>query len=190
MTSWYLLIIELCFDAILYSKLATKMLMRDMWNVHTGRRFPTLALGYSLERLHGKPGSYYMRPNLHSPANFPEILGVCQRRLHMFCRPRNHPVPRRVVASGWPVVPRPHIWNLCFPFYVWLPGCCIHPILYLKMCPPCGFCPPLRWNPGDGPGSSWKALESVAGVRCWQPPVTGHKVFVFLLRSLCPCRRS
>jgi len=27
------------------------------------------------------------------------------------------------------------------PFHVWLPGCCIHPILYFKM-PPCGFWPP------------------------------------------------
>ena len=35
------------------------------------------------------------------------------------------------------------------------------------------FCRPLEsiW-----PGSSWKALGSVAGVRCWRPPVTGHPV--------------
>jgi len=40
------------------------------------------------------------------------------------------------------------------------------------------------------PGSSWKALGSVAGVRCWRQPVTGRQVTVYLLRSLCPCRES
>ena len=34
----------------------------------------------------------------------------------------------------------------------------------------------------------WKALESVAEVRCWRSPVTGRQVTVFLLRSLFPCR--
>jgi len=31
---------------------------------------------------------------------------------------------------------RPPILNLCPSFHVWLPGCCIHPILYLKYVPP------------------------------------------------------
>ena len=31
---------------------------------------------------------------------------------------------------------RPLILNLCPSFHVWLPGCCIHPILYLKYVPP------------------------------------------------------
>jgi len=57
---------------------------------------------------------------------------VCQRRLHMFCRPRES--IRQV--------------------------------------------------------SSWKALGSVAGVRCWQSPVTGRQVTVFLLRSLWQRRWS
>jgi len=34
-----------------------------------------------------------------------------------------------------------------------------------------------------------KALGSVAGERCWRPPVTGRQIIVFLLRRLCPCRR-
>jgi len=34
-------------------------------------------------------------------------------------------------------------FKICAPlFHVWPPGCCIHPILYWKMCPPCGF-----WHP-------------------------------------------
>jgi len=32
-----------------------------------------------------------------------------------------------------------------------------------------------------------KSLGRVAGVRSWQPPVTGSQVTVFLLRSLCRC---
>jgi len=35
-------------------------------------------------------------------------------------------------------------------------------------------------------GPSRNALLSVAGVWCWQKPVTGHQVTVFLLISLCP----
>ena len=65
-------------------------------------------------------------------SNFREILGVCQRRLHMFCGPRYS----------------------------------------------------IR------PSSSWKAVEVFSGAQCWQPPVTGCQVTVFLLRSLCSCRRS
>jgi len=38
------------------------------------------------------------------------------------------------------------------PFHVWPSGCCIHPILYLKMCPPPLWClASLLRNPGDGP---------------------------------------
>jgi len=33
-------------------------------------------------------------------------------------------------------------------------------------------------------GFSWKALRSVAGVRCWRLPVTGCQVAVFLIRNL------
>ena len=40
------------------------------------------------------------------------------------------------------------------------------------------------------PGSLWKALGSVAWVRCWRPPVTGRQVTIFLLRNLCPFRES
>jgi len=40
------------------------------------------------------------------------------------------------------------------------------------------------------PGSLWKAFRSVAGVRCWRPPVTGRQVTTFLVRSLCRCRES
>ena len=65
-------------------------------------------------------------------SNFREILGVCQRRLHMFCGPRYS----------------------------------------------------IR------PSSSWKAVEVFSGAQCWQPPVTGCQVTVFLLRSLCSCWRS
>jgi len=56
-------------------------------------------------------------PKFHSPAKFWEILGGCQKPLHMFCRLRES----------------------------------------------------IR------PSSSWKTLRSVAGVRCWRPPVTGHR---------------
>ena len=44
------------------------------------------------------------------------------------------------------------------PFHVWLPGCCIHPILYFKIVAPLlvfgpsfWFLPPLLLHPGDGP---------------------------------------
>ena len=30
----------------------------------------------------------HYKPHFHSPANFLEILGACQRRMHIFCRPR------------------------------------------------------------------------------------------------------
>jgi len=74
-----------------------------------------------------------LQTKFHSPANFWEILGVCQRRLHMLCRPRES----------------------------------IRPV------------------------SSWKDLLcSVAGVRCWRPPVIGCQVTLFLFRSLCPCQES
>ena len=46
---------------------------------------------------------------------------------------------------------RPPILNLWPPFHVWPPGCCIHLILFLKMCPPFGLQHPLLRNPGDGP---------------------------------------
>ena len=49
------------------------------------------------------------------------------------------------------------------------------------------FCRPRKsiW-----PGSSWKALEGVVGVRCWWVPLAGSQVTVFLLKRLCPCWRS
>jgi len=46
------------------------------------------------------------------------------------------------------VVPCPP-FKICAPFHVWPPGCCIHPILYLKMLPPLWFLPPAA-KPGDG----------------------------------------
>jgi len=61
-----------------------------------------------------------------------EILGACQRRMHMLGRPRES---------------------------IWL-------------------------------GSSWKALGDVTGIRCWRVPLAGRQVTVFLLKRLCPCRRS
>jgi len=39
-------------------------------------------------------------------------------------------------------------------------------------------------------GPTCKVSGSVAGVRCWRPPVNGRQVTVFLLRSLCPRRQS
>jgi len=59
----------------------------------------------------------------------------------------------------------------------------INHMLRLGCCLP----PPIKIS-GYAPGSQWKALGSVAGVRCWRPPVTGRQVTVFLLRSLCLCR--
>ena len=53
---------------------------------------------------------------------------------------------------------------------------------YLRM-----FCRPLE---SMRLGSSWKPLGNAAGVRCWRPPLSGRQIIVFLLRSLCPCRRS
>jgi len=41
MLSKYLLVMELRFDSILYSKLVMKILMRAMLNDHAGCRFPT-----------------------------------------------------------------------------------------------------------------------------------------------------
>jgi len=40
----YLLIMELRFDTILYSKWVTKILVRAISNVQAGRRFPTTVL--------------------------------------------------------------------------------------------------------------------------------------------------
>jgi len=40
----FLLIMELCFDAILYSKLGKELLIWAISNVHAGRRFPIPAL--------------------------------------------------------------------------------------------------------------------------------------------------
>ena len=34
------------------------------------------------------------------------------------------------------------------------------------------------------------ALGDAVGVRCWWVPLAGRQVTVFLLRRLCPCRRS
>ena len=49
------------------------------------------------------------------------------------------------------------------------------------------FCQPPE---GIRPGSSWKALEGVAGVRCSWVPLAGCQITVFLLRRMCPCWRS
>jgi len=61
--------------------------------------------------------------------------------------------------------PAPHLKSVLPPFHVWPPGCCIHPIQYLKnvpppfwfLAPPFVFWPPiggaLLLNPGDGPGN-------------------------------------
>jgi len=46
--SKYLLIMELPFDAMLYSNLVTKILTKAASNFHAGRRFPTPALNVSL----------------------------------------------------------------------------------------------------------------------------------------------
>jgi len=42
------------------------------------------------------------------------------------------------------------------------------------------------------PGSSWKAVGDVVGVRCWRVPIAGRQASasLFLFRILCPCRRS
>jgi len=57
------------------------------------------------------------------------------------------------------VVPGPPFEIGAPPFYVWLPGCYIHPILYFKNVDPLlvfgpyfWFLAPLLQNPGDGPG--------------------------------------
>jgi len=57
-----------------------------------------------------------------------------------------------VVASGKAVVPGPPFEIGAPPFHVWPPGCCIHPIMYLKNVPPFWFLAPLLLNPIDGPG--------------------------------------
>jgi len=50
------------------------------------------------------------------------------------------------------------------------------------------LCPPRE---SIQPGSLWKALGSVACVRCWRPTVvTSRQVIVCLFRSLCPYRES
>ena len=48
----------------------------------------------------------------------------------------------------------------------------------------------LSWQPCIRPCISVNALGSVAGVRCWRPPVTDRQVTVFLMRSLCLCVRT
>jgi len=65
-------------------------------------------------------------------------------------------------------VPGPPFEIVAPPFHVWLPGCCIHPILYFKNVPPLLVFGPSFWslptlllNPGDGPGIS---MEILAGV--------------------------
>jgi len=42
----------------------------------------------------------------------------------------------------------------------------------------------MFWRPRESirPDSLWKALGSVACVRCWRPPVTGRQVTVLLLK--------
>jgi len=42
--SKYLLIMVLCFDAMLYSNLVKKIMLQAISNVHAGRRIPTLSL--------------------------------------------------------------------------------------------------------------------------------------------------
>ena len=44
--------------------------------------------------------------------------------------------------AGRPVVPGPPIYNMFPLLHVWPSSCCIHLILYLKMCPPLIFGPP------------------------------------------------
>jgi len=57
------------------------------------RRYPVLFLSWP----------QYYRPNFHSPADFREILGVCQRRLHIFCWPRE---------STQPCLSRKKLWGV------------------------------------------------------------------------------
>jgi len=58
--------------------------------------------------------------------------------------------------AGGPVVPGPPIWNRCPPFHVWSLGCCIHPILYLKIVThPSGFWP-LHLVSGPPAVKSWR----------------------------------
>jgi len=76
--------------------------------------------------------------------------------------------PDRVVANGGTSGARPpHLKSVPPLFHVWPPGCCIHPILYLKKWPP--FCflplhlvfgPPLLLNLGDGPATRDEILQS------------------------------
>jgi len=74
----------------------------------------------------------------------------------------------RVVASGGASGARPPIWNMCPPFHVWPPGCCIHPIKYSQnvtpfwfLAPPSDFWPPLLLNPGDGPAEGPNAIKQI-----------------------------
>jgi len=56
-------------------------------------RGPLVPPGYAYDHYTGRNnlvGRGTTEPNFHSPANFLQILEVCQRRLHMFCRPRKH----------------------------------------------------------------------------------------------------
>ena len=57
---------------------------------------------------------------------------------------------RRAVANGGAVVPATP-FEIYAPVSRLAPGCCIHPILYLKNVPRLWFLAPLRRNPGDGP---------------------------------------
>jgi len=48
----------------------------------------------------------------------------------------------RAVASGGAGGARPTHLKSVRPASYSAPDCCIHPLLYLRMWPPCDFCPP------------------------------------------------
>ena len=64
-------------------------------------------------------------------------------------------------SPAWrPVVPGTRIWNLCPPFQVSHPGCCIHPImLFRNVAPPSGSCSPCCWFCTDCQQSLLAAIQ-------------------------------
>jgi len=104
------------------------------------------------------------------------------RNCWLYSRPSRVPVVSRWRAGG----AQPSIWNLCPLFHVWPPGCCIHPILYLKNVAPLLVFGLPAGNLGDGPGFSdplrqtWRngllkqLYEPISG---WKSPI--QKVTLF-----------
>ena len=87
--------------------------------------------------------------------------------------------------AGGPVVPGPPIWNLCPPFHIWSPGCCIHPIHYFKnVASPFGFWPLLLVF-GPPAVKSWRLFVFSNNVDLRNNTGNYRKTFwIFLLRLI------